>query len=77
MEDECCCGGFCYNCKRGGKAIGLVVFGAVLIFSRIYYPSWDIWVVVGALAILGGLVKAVFRCCPHCKEPMKPTKGKK
>lgn len=76
MEHDSC-GGFCGDCKRMKKGFGMLVLGVVLILSRVYYPSWDIWVVLGVLAILAGLSKLVFRHCPHCNEPTKPARSRR
>ncbi|MFH1642267.1 MAG: hypothetical protein ABIC04_05205 [Nanoarchaeota archaeon] len=52
------------------KAWGMVVVGLIVILARIY-TAWDIWVVIGGILVVKGLL--------HCCKPMSccATKTKK
>ena len=65
-----CCGDVCHKCMAGK----LIVIGAVLILVSLY-TTWNIWVVIGALFILKGILKWVKPQCPHCE--VKPAEKKK
>jgi len=66
-----CCGGVCGKCHAGMA----IVIGLILVINQLYV-EWDIWVVVGVLIILKGIMKIVKPTCGHCEEaPAK--KGKK
>ena len=67
---DCCCG-MCTKCH----ASKYIVVGLVLLANQLYL-KWDIWVVIGALLVLKGVLKLVKPNCPHC-EPMPMKKGKK
>ena len=67
---EMCHHGVCSKCW----AAKYIVIGLVLIANQ-YWFGWDIWVVLGTLLVLKGVLKLVKPTCPHCEEPMK--KGKK
>lgn len=65
MED-----GICHKCF-GWK---LIAIGAVLVAVRMY-TTWDIWIVLGALLVLKGVLKLANPKCPHCE--IKPANKKK
>lgn len=54
-------------------AISLLIIGIILILTRLY-TAWDIWIVIGAILAIKGLIHFVI---PRCCEPMPETKGKK
>ena len=67
-----CCDGVCGKCH----AAKFVVVGLVLIANQLWL-KWDIWVVIGALLVLKGIMKlAMPGGCGHCSE-MPAKKGKK
>ena len=70
MDSGCCCG-MCAKCHAGKY----IVLGLVLVINQMYL-KWDIWVVLGVLLILKGVLKWVKPNCPHC-EPMPMKKGRK
>ena len=67
-----CCDGVCGKCW----ATKYIVVGLILVANQLWL-KWDIWVVIGALLVLKGIIKlAMPGGCGHCKEmPMK--KGRK
>lgn len=65
-----CYWGICTKCM----AAKLIVVGLVLIINQLYF-GWDVWIVIGVLIVLKGVLKLVKPTCPHCEEP--PKKGKK
>ncbi len=73
-----CCGGACGKCRAGKK----VLLGALVLLNIYVWPKWvgavDKWIAFFAvLLILGGLLKFIMPCCPHCKAEAAPArKGK-
>ena len=67
--DMTCHEGMCAKCHAGK----LVVFGIILIVNQLYI-GWDIWVVIGALFVLKGLMKFAMPMCSHCKGSMTAMK---
>jgi len=70
MGDDCCCG-MCTKCHAGKY----IVVGLILL-ANYYWLKWDIWVLIGALLVLKGLLKLVKPNCPHCGS-MSMKKSKK
>ncbi len=68
---ENCCGGVCIKCH----AWMFIVFGLILVINQLY-TEWDIWVVLGVLLILKGILKLIKPTCPHVEGPAA-KKGKK
>lgn len=66
-----CHDGYCAKC-HGGK---WVVVGLILIVNQ-RYLMWDIWVVIGILVVLKGIMKLAMPSCSHCM-PSEMKKGKK
>lgn len=69
--DATCHDGACAKCW-GAK---FIVIGAILVANQ-YWLKWDIWVVIGVLLILKGVMKLSMPTCPHCAGSA-PAKGKK
>ena len=67
----CCCEGICNKCW----AIKWIVLGIILILVRLY-TTWDIWVVLGALFVLKGILKLVKPTCGHSEEKQAEKKKK-
>jgi len=67
--DMTCHDGMCAKCHAGKW----VVFGIILIVNQLYL-QWDIWVVIGALFVLKGLMKFAMPTCSHCKGSMMAMK---
>ncbi|HJN57288.1 MAG: hypothetical protein QF436_00490 [Candidatus Woesearchaeota archaeon] len=63
--------GLCRKCC----ALKLIVFGAILILVRLYKPTWDIWVVLGSLFAIKGLLILIKPDGCGCND--KPAKKKK
>ncbi|MAH33552.1 hypothetical protein CL615_04110 [archaeon] len=62
--------GLCRKCC----ALKLIVFGAILILVRLY-TTWDIWVVLGSLFAIKGLLILIKPDGCGCND--KPAKKKK
>ena len=59
------------DCTPQCMAMKLLVFGAILILVRLY-TAWDIWVVLGALLVIKGLLLFIMpNCACNTKEPKK------
>ena len=70
--DSTCHDGYCAKC-HGSKWI---VFGLILIVNQLYL-KWDIWVVLGVLVVLKGIMKLSMPSCSHCQQSMAMKKGRK
>ena len=75
----CCCDGYCSRCR----SIKVIVLGAVVMAN---YYGWGVgkplnwWLLIGALLVIGGVIKLVMPTCSCnkgtcCEEPA--PKGKK
>ncbi|MFH0868520.1 MAG: hypothetical protein V1831_04355 [Candidatus Woesearchaeota archaeon] len=52
----------------------LIVIGAVLVLARLY-TTWDMWVLVGVILIIKGILKlAKPTCCNEAKPAAKKKK---
>ena len=71
IMDSTCCDGYCGKCH----AAKFIVVGIVLILVK-WYTQWDIWVVLGVLLVLKGIMKLAMPTCSHCKPSMAMKKGK-
>ena len=69
--DPMCHDGYCAKC-HGAKWI---VFGLILIVNQLYL-GWDIWVVLGLLIVLKGIMKLAMPSCSHCQPSMAMKKGR-
>jgi hypothetical protein len=61
------------ECNPMCKGAKLLVLGLVLILVR-QYTTWDIWVVIGVLAILKALMLFFMPWCPSCNPKPKGRK---
>ena len=58
-----CMWGMCSKCSAWKMLIVGIIF-----LVNVYWPfvsNW--WTLVGALLVIGGIVKLAMPCCPHCK----------
>lgn len=64
-------------CEHTAKcwAMKMVVVGVIIILVRLL-TTWDIWIVLGTLAIIKGLIMFFMPACP-CKCEAKPAAKKK
>ena len=60
------------ECTPRCMAMKLLVMGIVLILVRLY-TAWDIWIVIGALLVVKGVLLFMM---PVCRCNAKPTKKK-
>ena len=60
------------DCTTQFKAMKMLVFGVILILVRLY-TLWDIWVVLGTLLVIKGVLLLIM---PNCKCQTKPKKKK-
>ena len=58
----------CTPVCRGAK---MLVLGIILILARLVYPTWDIWVVIGAILAIKGIMLFVMPVCPCNKKKKK------
>lgn len=65
----CCKDGKCYC-----KGIALIVLGLILVANE-YWGWTDPWYLLGALLVIGGIVKLFMPCC--CKAGEKKEVAKK
>jgi uncharacterized membrane protein HdeD (DUF308 family) len=61
-------------CKNHG--ICMLIVGIVIVLAR-QYTTWDIWLVIGGLLVLKGILIMVMPPKDNCCEPGKPEKNKK
>ena len=54
------------------KACMLIVLGIILVLVRLY-TAWDIWLVIGAILIVKGIIKLIM---PNCYCQTKASKKK-
>lgn len=57
------------NCSPKCMASKLLIAGIILILTRLY-TSWDIWVVIGSLLVIKGILLFVMPNC-HCNIEKK------
>jgi len=70
--DSTCYDGICAKCWSAK----FIVIGLILIANQLWI-KWDIWVVIGSLLVLKGIIKFVKPMCGHCEPEKKMKKGKK
>jgi len=58
------------SCTPQCHAIKMMVIGIVLILVRLYAKQWDIWVVLGAIIAIKGLVTFAMPAC-KCETKKK------
>ncbi len=68
--DATCHDGMCGKCHAGKW----IVFGLILIVNQLYL-KWDVWVVIGMLVVLKGIMKLALHASSPGQAEMK--KGKK
>lgn len=56
-----------YDCKPACQGITFLIIGIALILIKLY-TAWDMWVVIGALIIILGLIKLICPVCPCHKK---------
>lgn len=69
--DTTCHDGYCAKCH----ASKFVVVGLILIANQLYI-HWDVWVVLGVLLVLKGIMKFAMPTCSHCRPSMAMKKSK-
>ena len=72
MGSGCNCEGMCAKCMSGK----LIVIGAVVLLTAVYWPMY-IWHVLGVLLIVKGVMKMAMPSCGHCSSDMPMKKGRK
>lgn len=70
MEGNCC--GHTPQCY----GMMAVVLGAVLIANQLWF-RYDIWVVLGALLVIKGIIKIAMPVCKCQKKESEAKKGRK
>ena len=70
--DPMCHDGVCAKCW----GVKYLVVGIVLVANQWWF-KWDIWVVIGVLLILKGVIKLAMPACGHCQPSMAMKKSRK
>ena len=70
--DSTCHDGYCGKCHAGK----FIVVGIILVANQWWF-HWDIWVVIGVLLVLTGIMKLAMPMCSHCQPSMAMKKGRK
>lgn len=66
-------------CEHTAKCWGIkmIVLGLILVLVPWLLPSWNIWMVLGVLAIIKGIWMLFMPCCSCQKKEEKPAAKKK
>jgi len=64
------------NCKCNKHGIIMLVAGLILILNQVFF-MWDIWIVIGAMAIIKGVIVMLMpghECCNADDAAKKPAR---
>ncbi|HLG23636.1 MAG TPA: hypothetical protein VI564_01765 [Candidatus Nanoarchaeia archaeon] len=67
--ENMCNGGVCSKCW-GWK---FVIVGLIFIANELWF-FWNVWILIGVLLVLKGVMKLAMPSCGHCCKPAMPEK---